>query len=97
MLLDSRRPVPPRFPTQPLVRALRQQLLTQRLGVLAELVRVLLLVALHPAVHLLPLHFLLPRPEGRLALYHLVEQAPEAEPVWAEGVPLVVYNFRCWK
>lgn len=88
--LDLLGPVPAALAAQPALGALLQQLLAQALGLLCELVRVLLLVLLDPAVDLVPLDLLLARPEGRLALDHLVQETAEAEPVGRERVLLVV-------
>ena len=57
------------------------------------LVIVVLRDLLDPSIHLLPLDLLLALSEGCTALNHLVDEAAEAEPVWAEGVFLVVDNL----
>ena len=49
---------------------------------------------LHSPVHLLSLHLLLPLSEGSSSLDHLVDQTPETEPVWTEGVLLIVNDLR---
>ena len=59
-----------------------------------EPVAVVLGDLLDSPVHLLPLHLLLPLPEGRATLDHLVNEAAETEPVRAEGVLLIVNDLR---
>ena len=49
---------------------------------------------LDPPVHLLPLHLLLALSEGGSSLYHLVYQTTKGEPVWTEGVLLIVNDLR---
>lgn len=66
------------------------------LGLLWELVRVLLLVLTNSSVHLLPLDALLTLAKGRLALYHLEDQAAQPPPVWADGVALVLDHLGSW-
>ena len=59
-----------------------------------EPVAVVLGDLLDSPVHLLPLHFLLPLPEGGAALDHLINETAETEPVRTEGVLLVVDDLR---
>lgn len=63
-------------------------------GLLWKLVRVLLKVLAHSSVHLFPLDALLALAEGRLALYHLEDQAAQPPPIWAESVALVLDHLR---
>ena len=48
------------------------------------------MVLAHSPVHLLPFDALLALAEGRLALYHLKDQAAQPPPVRAEGVALIL-------
>jgi len=61
-----------------------------------ELLRVLLLHFLHQPLHLLPLDLLLALLEGGLSLDHLVHQAAQSPPVWAECVALVLHHLRSY-
>lgn len=70
---------------------------TEGLGFLWELAGVLLLHLPHQPLHFLPLDLLLPLLEGRLALDHLVQQAAQRPPVWAECVALVFHHLRSWR
>lgn len=88
------RPVSAALASEPVLRALLQQLLTQTLGVLAELRRVPLLILLDASVDFLALDLLFAGTERRLAFDHLIQQTAEAEPVWRESVLLVVDHLR---
>lgn len=65
-------------------------------GLLWKLVRVLLVVLAHSPVHLFPFDALLALAEGRLALYHLEDQAAQPPPVRAEGVALILDHLRSY-
>lgn len=54
------------------------------------------MVLAHSPVHLFPFDALLALAEGRLALYHLEDQAAQAPPVRAEGVALVLDHLRSY-
>ena len=67
---------------------------TDGLGVLCKLVVVLLLLLLHPPLHLLPLHSLFAGAEGRSSGGHLVNEAAQPPPVGTHAVLLIVYHLR---
>lgn len=54
------------------------------------------MVLAHSPVHLFPFDALLALAEGRLALYHLEDQAAQPPPVRAEGVALILDHLRSY-
>lgn len=69
---------------------------TDGLCVLCKLVVVLLLLLLHPPLHLLPLHSLFAGTEGRPSRSHLVHQAAQPPPVRTHSILFIVYHLRSW-
>lgn len=54
------------------------------------------MVLAHSPVHLFPFDALLALAEGRLALYHLEDQAAQPPPVRAEGIALILDHLRSY-